>query len=92
MSKEELENIYDAIEKKRDEMRITEKQVQKLDREIMLEVEKYRNQSVCRVLDYINNKCWKKENIDNLQILIVHCMNKLNGNIDGTELSLEESK
>ena len=90
MSKEEMQNIYNSIEEKREEMRITEKQVQKLDREITLELERYRNKSVERVLDYINDKCWKHENIDNLHSLITHCLNKLNGNLDGIELSLED--
>lgn len=92
MSKEEMQNIYNSIEEKRKEMRITEKQVQQLDREITLELEIYRNKSVKRVLDYINHKCWEHEDIeiDKLQTLIVHCLNKLNGNIDGIELSLED--
>lgn len=92
MSKEEMQNIYNSIEEKRKEMRITEKQVQQLDREITLELEIYRNKSVQRVLDYINDKCWDKEiiDIDKLQTLMVHCLNKLNGNIDGIELSLED--
>lgn len=92
MSKEEMQNIYNSIEEKRKEMRITEKQVQQLDREITLELEIYRNKSVQRVLDYINDKCWDKEtiDIDKLQTLVVHCLNKLNGNIDGIELSLED--
>lgn len=92
MDKQEILNIYNSIEEKRKEMRITEKQVQQLDKEITLELERYRNKSVERVLNYINEKCWNNENIDNLQTLIVHCLNKLNGNIDGIELSLEENK
>lgn len=92
MDKQEILNIYNSIEEKRKEMRITEKQVQQLDEEITLELERYRNKSVERVLNYINEKCWNDENIDNLQILIVHCLNKLNGNIDGIELNLEENK
>ena len=92
MDKEEMQNFYNSIEEKRKEMEITEKQVQKLEKEIILELERYRNLSVQRVLDYINHKCWNKEtiDIDRLQTLIVHCLNKLNGNIDGIELSLED--
>ena len=92
MSKEEMQNIYNSIEEKRKEMKITEKQVQQLEREITLELEIYRNKSVQRVLDYINHKCWEHEDIeiDKLQTLVVHCLNKLNGNIDGIELSLED--
>lgn len=92
MNKETIKNIYKDIEEKRKERIIMEKQVQQIDREIALDLEKYRNQSVYRVLEYINNKCWLKQDCKNLQNLIVHCLNKLNGNIDGIELSLEEKQ
>lgn len=90
MDKNEVLNFYNEIERKRKEMKIMETQVQQIDNEIQLEIEQYRNKSVTRVLEYINDKCWNNENIDNLQNLIIHCLNKLNGNIDGIELSLKE--
>ncbi len=90
MDKEELVSFYNEIERKRKEMHIMEKQVQQIDNEIQLAIEQYRNKSVKRVLEYINDKCWKKEDISNLQNLITHCLNKLSGNIDGVELSLKE--
>ena len=89
LDKNEILNLYNEIERKRKEMNIIESQVRKLDQEIQLETEKYRNRSVARVLEYINNKCWDDENIDDLHILMVHCLNKLNGNVDGIELSLQ---
>ena len=90
MDKNEVLNFYNEIERKREEMKIMETQVQQIDNEIQLEIEQYRNKSVTRVLEYIYNKCWNNENIDDLQNLIIHCLNKLNGNIDGIELSLKE--
>ena len=90
MDKEEIVNFYNEIENKRKERSIIEKQVQQIDREIQLEIEQYRNKSVARVLEYINDKWWKNENVYNLHNLITHCLNKLDGNIDGIELSLEE--
>lgn len=90
MDKEEVVNFYNEIENKRKERSIMEKQVQQIDKEIELEIEQYRNKSVARVLKYISDKCWKNENVDNLHDLITHCLNKLHGNIDGIELSLEE--
>lgn len=90
MDKNEVVNFYNEIQSKRKEMKIMERQVQQIDNAIQLEIEQYRNKSVKRVLEYINDKCWRKENIDNLQDLITHCLNKLNGNIDGIELSLKE--
>ena len=90
MDKEEVINYYNEIERKRKEENIMQEQVRKIDREIQLEIEQYRNKSVARVLEYINDKCWEKKDIDNLHNLIVHCLNKLYGNLDGIELSLEE--
>ena len=90
MDKEEIVNFYNEIERKRKEIKIMERQVQQIDNKIKLETEQYRNKSVTRVLEYINDKCWNNEKIDDLQNLIIHCLNKLNGNIDGIELSLEE--
>ena len=90
MDKNEVLNFYNEIERKRKEMKIMETQVQQIDNEIQLEIEQYRNKSVTRVLEYINDKCWNNENIDDLQNLIIHCLNKLNGNIDGIELSVKE--
>ena len=45
---------------------------------------KYRIESVLRILNLMN-----REGKDNM---VVHCLNKLNGNIDGIEIGLEEDK
>lgn len=50
---------------------------------------KYRMESVNRVLDFIRSE-YGAGRICNLEILLCHCQNKLNGNIDGTELDLDE--
>lgn len=50
------------------------------------ETVKYRIDSTLRVLRYIENNM----DDDNLKTLIIHCQNKLNGNIDGIELGLKE--
>ena len=46
----------------------------------------YRRDSVDRVLSYIRTK--KIKDAHELDLLLCHCQNKLNGNIDGTELNL----
>ena len=57
------------------------------------EEEKYRNlyriESVNRVLDFIRSE-YRAGRVCDLDILLCHCQNKLLGNIDGTELSLDE--
>jgi hypothetical protein len=50
----------------------------------------YRIKSVSRVLDYIHTNTFGDKSIGNreLNTLITHCLNKLNGNIDGIELEV----
>lgn len=90
MNREECKNLYGEIEDIRKERDITIKQVQKMDKDIEIKLLQYRIKSVERILEYINEKCWKKENIPDLHNKIVHCINKLNGNIDGIELEMED--
>ena len=52
---------------------------------------KYRIESVNRVLDFIRDE-YRAGRICNLETLLCHCQNKLNGNIDGTELTLDKGK
>lgn len=56
----------------------------KHEREKMLS--EYRRASVDRVLSYIRTKKITDEH--ELDLLLCHCQNKLNGNIDGIELNL----
>ena len=84
--------IYEEIENLRKERDITISQVQEMDRSIEMKLLEYRIESTKRVLEYINNKCWEKESTKNLQNLITHCLNKLNGNIDGIELNVVDDK
>lgn len=50
---------------------------------------KYRMESVSRVLDFIRSE-YGAGRICDLETLLCHCKNKLNGNIDGIELDLDE--
>ena len=49
----------------------------------------YRIESVSRVLDFIRDE-YRVGRICDLEALLCHCQNKLNGNIDGTELDFDE--
>ena len=51
----------------------------------------YRIESVNRVLDFIRDE-YRAERICDLETLLCHCQNKLIGNIDGTELTLDKGK
>ena len=55
------------------------------------QLEKYRKDSAHRVIEFVawySSKLTEKE----INCLLVHAMNKLNGNIDGIELDLEYYK
>ena len=86
MNKSNLESIYESIENKRKDRDEYIERVNKLDKEIQQEVLEYRIQSVKRVLEYFNII---DKDFDNM---INHCINKLEGNIDGIELELGDSK
>ena len=51
----------------------------------------YRLKSVDRVLDFIRSE-YRQGRLCNLDVLLCHCQNKLNGNIDGIELTLDKGK
>ncbi len=51
----------------------------------------YRADSVDRVLDFIRSE-YRQGRLCNLETLLCHCQNKLNGTIDGTELTLDKGK
>lgn len=86
MNKGNLECIYDAIKEKRRNRDDYIDKVTELDKEIQVEILEYRIESVKRVLEYFQGL---DTDFDNL---IVHCINKLNGNIDGIELALGDDK
>ena len=51
----------------------------------------YRVDSVDRVLDFIRSE-YRQGRLCDLETLLCHCQNKLSGNIDGTELTLDKGK
>ena len=76
-NKGHLLSFYEAIEEQR-------KDRDNIDKEIQIKLLEYRINSVNRVLNYMVGL---DEDMDNL---LTHCINKLNGNIDGIELDLKE--
>lgn len=89
----ELEKDYKKCREKFEEVKIRIQSVERAKRELeecKHEHEKmlseYRRASVDRVLSYIRTK--KITDAHELDLLLGHCQNKLNGNIDGIELDL----
>lgn len=90
MNKSNLECLYESIENKRKERDEYIKNVTKLDNDIQFKILEYRIESVKRVLENIQRLLIlsDEEIIKNLNDKVIHCLNKLNGNIDGIELEL----
>lgn len=84
--KENLLGFYKEIKEKSSARDKLSKQIQILDSEIEISVLKYRINSVKRVLEYVDGSC------KDIDCLLTHCINKLNGNLDGIELELKEKK
>ena len=84
--KQSLEEDYSFCESKLAEIRQHEKQIETIRSTYNKLIIEYRMKSVDRVLDYIRSK--KITDSKRLDILLCHCQNKLNGNIDGIELDL----
>lgn len=89
----ELEKDYKKCREKFEEVKIRIQSVERAKIELeecKQECEKmlseYRRASVDRVLSYIRTK--KITDAHELDLLLCHCQNKLNGNIDGIELDL----
>lgn len=87
MNKEELLDIYRGIEESKEYKKELIRQNEKVDKEIENRILMYRIASVSRVLDFIHTSLAINSSID-LDTLITHCCNKLNGNIDGIEIEL----
>lgn len=80
MTKDDLEDMYSEIE---NIIKYSKERIELAEQDKL----KYRIKSVIRVLEYMSrqgDKLTFQEGDD----LIVHCLNKLNGNIDGIELNL----
>ena len=88
-SRNKLLDDYKFIEKLRAERRKLQARVDELATEIEIASYKYRNKSVGRVLDYLR---FNADNKHEYETFMVHCMNKLNGNIDGVEISFKKKE
>ena len=68
------------------EIRDLEERAKEMRKEYQQKIVRYRINSVNRVLDFIRfAKITDERELDNL---LCHCQNKLNGNIDGIEIEL----
>ena len=82
---------HEQLLKVRKELSDLAEKREKLENERERFAYRYRADSVDRVLDFIRSE-YRQGRLCNLEVLLCHCQNKLNGNIDGTELTLDKGK
>lgn len=88
-AKQELISNYELCKCNLAQIRQHEKEIADIRFDNNSKIAKYRMESVNRVLDFVRNE-YRAGRICDLEILLCHCQNKLNGNIDGVELDLDE--
>ena len=89
--KQKLISDYEFCKRDLDEIRQREKEIADIRLDYNSKIAKYRMESVNRVLDFIRSE-YRVGRICDLETLLCHCQNKLNGNIDGIELTLDKGK
>lgn len=90
--KNRVDNFYKNAQQLKEHIEHNRQQLRDMEREYQERLFMYRIASVNRVLEYIDTQVRHGHpfSLDKLSTLMVHCQNKLNGNIDGIELSLDE--
>lgn len=88
-AKQKLISDYELCKCNLAKIRQHEKEIADIRLDYNSKILEYRKESVNRVLDFVRSE-YRAGRICNLEILLCHCQNKLNGNIDGTELDLDE--
>lgn len=88
-AKEKLISDYELCKCNLAEIKRHEKEITDIRLAYNSKIAKYRIESVNRVLDFIRSE-YRAGRVCDLEILLCHCQNKLNGNIDGIELDLDE--
>lgn len=86
LRKDKILAEYDFIRQKEQEIQNKEREISSIREVVSKKKIEYRIESVQRVLEFIRHA--DITNKRDLDLLLCHCQNKLNGNIDGTEIDL----
>lgn len=86
-----INDLLEKAEERRKKSREYAELSKGLEKESLEYFRQYRVESVSRVLDFIRGE-YRAGRICDLETLLCHCQNKLYGNIDGTELTLEKGR
>ena len=87
--KQRLISDYEVCKCNLAKIRQREKEISDILLDYNSKIVKYRMESVNRVLDFIRSE-YRAGRVCDLETLLCHCQNKLSGNLDGTELDLDE--
>lgn len=90
-TKEKLISDYEFCKCNLAEIRQHEKSIADIRLDYNSKIIKYRMESVNRVLGFIRSE-YVAGRLCDLETLLCHCQNKLSGNIDGTELTLDKGE
>lgn len=91
MELDTIKGEYEQLLKAGRELSDLAKRREKLENDKEVFAYRYRVDSVDRILDFIRSE-YRQGRLCDLETLLCHCQNKLNGNIDGTELTLDKGK
>lgn len=91
MGLDAIKEGYEQLLKVERELNDLAKRRKKLENDKEVIAYCYRADSVDRVLDFIRSE-YRQGRLCDLEALLCHCQNKLNGNIDGIELTLDKGK
>jgi len=91
ISQAELRASAEELERKSQHLNAQKLDIEAQQKKLQQDLNAYRKTSVYRVLDFIAYGV-ERLNPSTIRTLLVHCMNKLNGNIDGIECTLKYDK
>ena len=87
---DDVNRLYQRCTDITQEIAETKRKLEKLETQKDSALTKYRIESANRVLTHIRCEIGRTSECKDIDKLLFHCQNKLNGNIDGIELSLDE--
>lgn len=91
IAKEKLISDYEFCKGNLAKIRQREKEIADIRLDYNSKIARYRIESVDRVLDFIRSE-YKAGRVCDLEVLLCHCQNKLNGNIDFTREPISITK
>jgi len=84
----DIKSTGSLIKQQKEELEKIQNNIKELQEALVSKQLNYRINSVRRTLDYMRSY-HKQLNNSDIDTMLCHCLNKLNGNIDGVEMALD---